>query len=405
MRAFAYVAFTDAGKRRSGTVVAETEAHAADILRERGLFVSDVNARREDTAQHAVLRRARHRLNSDLQAVFTRQMAVLLSADLPMEAALEAVRVSGTSSAMEAVASRAKAALMDGQPLSNALDASGAGFAPYYIAAVRAGEVSGDVDVVFSELANHLESAGTDKAQISTALIYPTFVAVVSLLVCGILMTTVAPEIVAMFEISDRPLPELTRVVLGVSDWVQANSVLLMAIGVGVLVLGVLSGRVTVLRNLRDRIVLRLPVFGRLKRVAASVQYLRTLALVLSSRQAVLNAVSSASGVLTVAQFQREATLVGEGILSGQSLSTALRELSIIPPVARQLIDAGEASARLAGMTERAAVLVENGLSTERKRIAALLEPALMMLVGGMVLVIVLAVLLPIFDLQQVVAG
>jgi len=405
MRAFAYVAFTDAGKRRAGTVVAETEAHAADLLRERGLYVSEVSARREGGAGKALVTRGRHRLNSDLQAVFTRQMAVLLAADMPAEAALEAVRVSGTNSAMEAVAARAKAALMDGQPLSQALEISGAGFAPYYIAAIRAGEVSGDVDAVFEELAGHLESVGTDKAQISTALIYPGFVAAVSLLVCAILMTTVAPEIVAMFELSDRPLPDLTRIVLAASDWVQANFIVLVSAFAGLVVLSVLSGQLRALRNLRDRLVLRLPVIGRLKRLSAAVQYLRTLALVLSSKQAVLNAVASASEVLSVERFQSEAAQVSDAVRLGESLSKALRQLSIIPPVARQLIDAGEASARLARMTERAAVLVENGLSTERKRIAALLEPILMMLVGGFVLLIVLAVLLPIFDLPQVVAG
>ena len=116
-------------------------------------------------------------------------------------------------------------------------------------------------------------------------------------------------------------------------------------------------------------------------------------------------AVQNASEVLDIAQFQNEAAQVSQAISRGETMSQALRALTIIPPVARQLIQAGEASVRLASMTERSAVLVENGLSTERKRIAALLEPALMMLVGAMVLVIVLAVLLPIFDLQAVVTG
>ncbi|MCJ7874848.1 type II secretion system F family protein, partial [Phaeobacter sp. J2-8] len=139
--------------------------------------------------------------------------------------------------------------------------------------------------------------------------------------------------------------------------------------------------------------------------LSSAVQYLRTLALVLNSRHSVLSAVENAAEVLTVAQFKTEAQAVSTAIRQGETLSKALEKLSVIPPIARQLISAGEVSVRLARMTERSAVLLENGLSTERKRIAALLEPMLMMLVGAFVLVIVLAVLLPIFDLQAVVTS
>ncbi|QIZ82549.1 type II secretion system F family protein [Thalassovita gelatinovora] len=331
-------------------------------------------------------------------------MAVMLAAELPVEAALEAVRTGGHP-ALDAVAAQARAALMDGAALSEALDGTGAGFPPYFLAAIRAGESAGDLAGVFSELADHLDQLGTDKAQISTALIYPAFVAAVSMLVCGILMTTVAPEIVAMFEMSGRPLPQLTRTVLAVSDWIQAHLVGLAVGFVALLVLGVATPRVEVLKDIRDRVVLGLPVLGRLKRLAEAVQYMRTLALVLGSRHAVLSAVDSAVDVLTVAGFRSEAQQVATAVRQGESLSSSLQRLSFLPPVARQLIHAGETSVRLAQMTERAAILVEHRLSTERKRIAALLEPMLMMIVGGMVLVIVLAVLLPIFDLQAIVAG
>ncbi|MCF3596458.1 type II secretion system F family protein [Rhodobacteraceae bacterium LMO-12] len=400
MRAFSYVAFTDGGQRRTGTVVAETETHAAEELKTKGLFVSELSLRSARSGPGLF----RPRLNPDLQAVFTRQMAVLLAADMPAEAALEAVRQGGHP-ALDAVAARARAALMDGASLSEALDGSGAGWPAYYSASVRAGEVAGDPAAVFGELADHLESLGTDKARISTALLYPAFVAAVSLMVCAILMTTVAPEIVAMFELGNRPLPELTRVVLGISRWAEEHIVILGGAAVGLVVLWILSGRIATWRQARARIFLRLPLVGNMMRRGAAVQYLRTLALVLKSRQPVLNATESAAEVLSIDRFTAEARAVSQAVHQGESLSQALIRLSIIPPVARQLISAGEVSVRLAPMTERAAMMVENALLTERKRIAAILEPLLMMLVGAFVLVIVLAVLLPIFDLQAVVAG
>lgn len=408
MKVFGYVAFTKGGKRRSGTVVAETEAHAAAQLSTSGLYVSELTARedsRELTRRSLGLRgRGKALLGPELQAVFTRQFAVLLGAEISADAALEAVRQGGHP-ALDAVAARARARLLDGAGLSEALAGSRGGFAPYYLASVRAGETAGDLAAVFATLADHLEGQGRDRAQIATALIYPSFVAAVALLVCAILMVNVAPEIVAMFDLSDRPLPRVTQIVLAVSDWIGAHLAAIAAAVVLVVLLSFAAARIPAWRARRDRLFLRLPLVGRFMRLAAAVQYLRTLALVLGSRNTVPVAVENAAEVLTVARFRAEAAQVREAVQRGDALSQALRRLSIVPPVARQLVQAGEASARLAAMAERAAQLVENGLSTERKRIAALLEPALMMLVGALVLVVVLAVLLPIFDLQAVVAG
>lgn len=418
MKAYRYIAYTKGGRRRSGSVVAETEGDASRQLAAQDLFVAELSETRRQAGSgksdsktsdpasgpFAFVTTWRHRLSPDLQVVFTRQMAVMLGAELPVEEALEAVR-SGGHPLLDAVAAEARAALLDGASLSEALARGGAGFAPYYLAALRAGESAGELAEVFHELAEHLEQLGSDKAQIATALIYPGFVAAVSLLVCAILMVNVAPEIVAMFEMSGRPLPGLTRAILAVSDLIRdyAGSIGIALLGLAVF--GAVVPRISSLRQRRDRLMLRLPVLGRLMRLSASVQYLRTLALVLGSRHAVLSATDSAVEVLSIAGFQQEARAVTQRVQQGESLSAALAQLTFLPPVARQLIAAGEISVRLAPMSARAATLVEHRLSTERKRIAALLEPALMMLVGGLVLVIVLAVLLPIFDLQAVVAG
>jgi len=406
MRAFVYTAYSAEGRRKSGTIIAESEAHAALQLKQQGLFVADLCPRAErGVGQSWGQSWGRHRLNADMQAVFTRQIAVLLSAGMTSEFALEAVRSANVSPAMEGLAASAKAALLDGQPLSEALAQGGAGFPPYYIASVRAAETSGDVGEVFTRLAEHMEATGADRAQISTALVYPMFVAAVSLLVSIILMTTVAPEIVLMFEGSGREMPGLTVAMLGLSNWISTWWMVLGG-GVVVAVIGYLVAmRGARFRNLRDGFLLRLPLVGGLIRASAAVQYLRTLALVLTSRHAVLSAVDSAAGVLTIERFRAQAAAVAEAVRAGARLSDAMTNLAIIPPVVCQLMSVGEQSANLAQMTERGAVLTENNLRNTRKRIAALLEPVLMMVVGGGVLVIVLSVLLPIFDLQLIVTG
>lgn len=403
MRAFGYVAYTAEGRRRAGTVVAETESHASDQLKAQGLYVSELTERsRSRVSRLPGLGRAR--LSRDLQAVFTRQMAVLLGAEMAVDASLATLRTAGSTASMDLAVARAQAALLEGESLAAALEQSGAGFPRYYLAAVQAGEAAGELSAVFDSLAEHLETARSDRAQLGSALVYPAFVAVVSVLVAGLLFVTVAPEIIALFETSGRPLPGLTQAMMASARWIERHLLLLGLVAAGLVGLALVSGRIPWLRDARDGMFLRLPVVGGLIRQGAAVQYLRTLALVLEARHTVPIAVDSAGSVLTVTRFRTEAEAAATAVREGETLSRALESLSFVPPVARQLIRAGEVSARLARMAGRAAALVENGLSTQRKRIAALMEPALMMLVGGGVLVIVLSVLLPIFDLQSLVA-
>ncbi|WP_353617445.1 type II secretion system F family protein [Tropicibacter sp. R15_0] len=405
MRAYSYIAYTSAGRKKTGTIVAETETHATEQLACQDLFPAEISEAKQGSIKSSLsFGRTARRLSPDLQIVFTRQMAVMLAAELPVDEALEAVR-NGGHPALEAVAARSRAELLDGAPLSQALERSGAGFAPYVFASLRAGEDAGELAAVFQELADHLEELSIGKSKIATALIYPGFVAAVSLLVCGILMVNVAPEIVSMFEMTGRDLPPLTVTVMAISDFLFGNwQIVLTTLGAVILLITAIPF-FPALRRLRDNTALKLPVLGKLARMSEAVQYMRTLALVLGSRHAVLSAVESAASVLNIEQFQREAQAVSQAIRQGRSLASALEELSVLPPVARQLISAGEISVRLAPMTDRAATLTEHQLQTERKRIAALLEPLLMMLVGALVLVVVLAVLLPVFDLQAAVAG
>ena len=398
MRTFRYIAFTNEGRRRTGVVVAEDEADASAMLRRDGLHPESVSPGTESVAGGR-----RRKLDRDLQAVLARQLAVLLSAGLPADAAMEAVRASGGSRRMDLVAARARAEILAGAPMSEALRTGGANFPPYVFSAIRAGEVSRDLAGSFETIADHLETRGNERAQLATALVYPVFVAVVALLVCGILMVTVAPELAQMFAATGRPLPPLTRTMLAVTGWVQSNA-LALAVGIGAVVVAVpLLLRLPAVRDGWHRVLLSLPVLGRLATLNAAAQYLRTLALVVASRQPVVEGAESASELLTIRRFREEAEQASRQIRAGASLSAALAQTSFVPPVARQLVEAGEKSARLGRMTDRAAVLVESWLATGRKRLATFLDPALMMIIGGFVLTVVLSVLLPIFDLQSAI--
>ncbi|MGV6848425.1 MAG: type II secretion system F family protein [Marinibacterium sp.] len=406
MKSFAYRAYTSTGKLRSGTLVAEDQTDASQRLRKDGLFAEDIREEihPEKRAGSAAPLLGKRGLDTDLQALFARQMAVLLGSGLTVDAALQAIRSAGGARLMTDAATRVRALVLEGAPLSEALETGGTGFPAYVTSAVRAGEASRDLVTVFETIADHLESRRGDRAALATALVYPAFVAVASCIVCGILMVTVAPELAAMFEATGQPLPGLTVFMLGATDWIGTHAVLLGGLAVFMLVGTPLALRRPVVRDRWHNWLLRLPVVGRLMSLEAAAQYLRTLALVVASRQPVVDGVRSATSVLNIQKFRDESARVTTAIETGASLSAALANTTFIPGVARQLVEAGERSARVARMTERAAALVETWLVNDRKRLATLLDPALMMLIGAFVLIVVLSVILPIFDLQSGIA-
>lgn len=401
MKTFVYTAYTAKGRRSRGVISAEDEADAVRLIGARGLLPSDIS-QSAPGAGGAASRRFK-RIDVDEMSVFTRQMAVLLHAGLSADAALDAVQVAVGSGRIEALASRTRAGLLEGAPLAEALGRSGLDLPPFFLAAVRAGEHTGELPVVFATLADHLETAAGERLQLASALIYPAFVTVVAVFVCGVLMSTVVPEITSMFEATGQELPALTKAVLGIFNVVRTNWQLFLAAIVGLSMVGVAAAWVPALRQRRDWLLLRMPFSRRFIRMSAAAQYLRTLALVINSRLPLQEALHHAAGVLTMARFRAEADTASEALRRGETLAASLGRVSFLHPVARQLLQAGEASARLGPMSERAAILAETWARAERKRSATLLEPLSMIVVGALVLVIVLAVLLPIFDMQSLV--
>jgi general secretion pathway protein F len=399
MRPYRYTAYTPEGAKRRGIVVADDEADASTRLGAQGLMAAELRAE----AVAAPGRWRERRIDRDMLSVFTRQMAVLLGAGLTVEAALTAVEGAAVSARVERVIARARAGLMGGAPLAQALEAAGGGLPAWYLAALGAGERAGELPAVFATLADHLEGSVGERAAVASALVYPVFVIVVALAVCAVLMTTVAPEIASLFEGSGQPLPPLTVAVMAVTNAVIGARWWLAAAGLALVALAMAAARIPAWRAARDRASLRMPLLGRMRRMGQAAQYLRTLALVVASRLPLTEALEFAAGVLDIAEYRAQALAAAEALRRGDSLTRAMAGLSFLHPVSRQLLEAGEAGARLAPMADRAALLAETWMRTERKRLTAFLEPAAMVFVGLAVLVIVLAVLLPVFDMQMMV--
>lgn len=402
MKSYYYKAYDAEGRRKTGVIVAEDESDASRQLNLEGYFPEEIGTNPE--GGRTWFTRGNRSLDADLQTLFARQMAVLISSGLPVDRALDVIRNADGGRTVEQVATRARALVLEGEPLSRALDRAGSGFPPYVISAIRAGETSRDLVAVLETVADHLETRRSDRAVLATALVYPAFVAAASLVVCSVLMTTVAPQLAEMFEATGKPLPALTAFLMGATDFIRGN-----LLPIGALTLALVIGVSVLWRRpqVRDRLhagLLRIPVIGRLMRLEAASQYLRTLALVVGSRQPVVEGMLSAGDVLSVRRFIEQSNRATAAIRAGSSLSAALVHTSFVPGVARELIEAGERSARVAMTTERAADLIESWLVNDRRRLAALIDPMLMMLIGGFVLLVVLSVLLPIMDLQSAIS-
>lgn len=400
MKPFAYTAYTPEGREKTGLILAEDEGAASAKVQALGLLPAEIRAQ---SATPGRSNGAGRRLNPDMLAVFTRQIAVLLDAGLSVDAALEAVQSSAAAARLAQVSAQTRAALAQGDSLADALTAAGGALPPWYAAAVRAGEQTGDLDAVFETLATTLETRAGERAAITSALVYPAFVTIVAITVCAILMTTVAPEIIGMFEASGQPLPALTVTVMAIVDFIRAHWLALLLGVLALAALIVVINRTPTLRARRDAVLLRVPLVGRFMRMGTAAQYLRTLSVVINSRLPATQALQHAAGVIQIAAFRAQAQQAATALTRGDSVARALAGVSFLHPVARQLVQAGEASARLGPMTDRAAVLAESWLATERKRLSTIIEPLSMVIVGAAVLVVVMAILLPIFDMQTLV--
>ena len=400
MSAWQYTAYDSSGRRVKGVLVADGEANARGLLREGGLFPESLTPARERHRSWGLRRAGRRRMSVEELAVFTRQMAVLIGAELPVDEALMVVTQSQTGGVVRRLAAELRARVRDGLSLSRALEAQAGTFPSYYVAAIAAGEGSGELARVCENLADFTETRQAVRDKAATALVYPAFVGAVSLVVAGILLVNVAPEIVALFDQTGQPLPEITRVSLAIGQFLGAYWAWMGAGLAGLVVAAHLALGLPGVRAACDRLLLRLPVIGGLVRLRAAALYLRTLALVLSGRMPGNVAMSFAVEAVANTKLRAEAVRAHVAVEEGRRMVSAMKGMSALPPIALQLIDSGERSGRLAEMSARAASIVENSLKERNQRLSTLLEPVMMILVGGVVLVIVLSVLVPIFDLQ-----
>jgi general secretion pathway protein F len=400
MPAYHYIAYDSVGTKVKGVLVADGATHARSLLTKEGLFPEKLTETREKRAgsRFSLVRRAT--LNQENLAVFSRQIAVLLTARIPLDEALNVLMGSDVGGQVNSIAAQLQNQIRDGLSLSAAMAKLPGAFPDYYRAAIAAGENSGELERVCEVLAEFIESRLAMRDTTVNSLVYPIFVGAVSLVVAGILLINVVPELALLFEQTGQPLPAITLASIAIGNFLTAHwAILIAGLLISVLAVKALYARPRP-RMLFHRVLLRIPVFGPLARLKAAVLFLRTLSLALAANVPAVSAMRYAANAIDNEALQKEAAATYAMVEEGQRIASAMRKVTALPVIALQMLESGEKSGRLAEMATRAASLAETSLAIRSKRVATLMEPIMMMGVGGLVLLIVLSVLLPIFDLQ-----
>ncbi len=343
------------------------------------------------------------RINRAELALVTRQLATLIASGLPVVEALQATARQARKPRVTGVLLQVRSRVVEGHALASALGEFPRSFNDMYTATVRAGERSGYLAPVLLRLADHSESSQFTQQKLRMAMIYPMVLVAVAVSVIIALMAFVMPKLVGIFQRSDRILPDLTRALIAVSDFLVNYGFYALPALIGVIAAARFTLRRPRYRLRWHRLLLRIPLVSRWQIALDSSRLSATLSILVASGVPLLEALQIAAGVPSNLALRRVCAQLGEAVAQGSSLHRAMEEAAIFPPMLVQMVASGESGGKLDEMLERATENQERELELSLNTTMSLLEPCMVMLMGSAVLLIVLAVLLPIFDLNTLV--
>lgn len=400
MALFEYHALDANGKTRRGVVEALSASAASRKLRDQGLFPTKLKGTREAAA--GTVRRGLFRRVTVLDlGVATRQLSVMLSAGMPLADALAAVAEQQARGELGSVLSRVRDEVLQGSSLHGALGADPQIFQPLYVSMVQVGEASGTLDKVLMQLADFMDEQSRFNSQLKAAMTYPILMFLVGTGVLVFLMTFVVPKITRMLEDLEQVLPLPTRLLMGFTEFLTGYWWLLL---LGVALVLWIGHRYSLTSRGRlwfDRKKFDLPLIGALALNKATARFARTTATLLRSGVPLLTTLQIVERLLGNNFLQQAVADVREKVTQGAGLALPLRETGAFPPMLAQMAAVGERSGELEGLLFRVADIYEHQVQTKLNGLMALLEPLMIIFMGGVVGFIVLAVLLPIFQASQ----
>ena len=399
MGAYQYQALKKSGTSCKGVIEADSERHARQLLREQGMVPTQIA-----TLKKANLAKNKDKLSAQDLSLFTRQLATLLAAGIPVEEALRGVSEQTDKDKIRQLIIGVRSKVMEGYALAQAMSEYPYVFPELYRATVAAGEQTGRLDLVLEKLADYTENQQEIRQKIQQALIYPTLMIVVSTAIISFLLAFVVPKIIDVFTSSGQSLPAMTSALIGISAYIKSYGFYTLIL---LIVLLVVFNRS--LANLRvrmawHRIILRLPIVAYLVRTINVARYIHTFGILFAAGVNVLETMQVSAGLVSNMVMRNAFDTAAVRVREGMAISRALKETGFIGPMAAHLIASGEKSGQLSTMMERAAQHLDNEVRRLIDTALTLLEPLVILFMGAVVLFIVLATLLPIFSMEQLVS-
>ena len=408
MPEFAYIAVDPKGKEKRGTVKATNDADARAGLEARKLYVVKVKPQPAtapaDIAVGGLKLTRGKRLSAKQLTLFTRQLATLTQVS-PLEEALRTIGRQSEQDHVRSIVGRVADGVVEGRRLGDALGREPKSFPPLYRAMVSAGESSGALPDLLERLAGLLERQAELRGKLISALAYPIVLTCVAILVVAALMIAVVPRVVEQFDDVGQQLPLLTRVIIGISTFLAGSWwVLLLLIGAAVAA-GAYALKNESFRLSFDRMLLRLPLIGRLIRDLHAARMARTLSTMIESRLPLVEGLKLTVGTIQNRALRKATQELVESVRGGGSLSGAVARSGVFPPLLVYLAASGESAGRLDVMLARAADYLEREFDNFTATALSMLEPAIIVIMGAIVTTIGLAILLPILQLENLVGG
>jgi general secretion pathway protein F len=404
MSAYEYAALDAKGRQVKGLIEGDTPRAARQQLRERGLTPIDVSEVSEQRLnRQSMFSRSGGSISNTELSLFTRQLATLVRSGLPLDEALTAVSEQSESKRVKRVALGVRAGVIEGNSLAQSLNQFPNAFPPLFRATVEAGEQSGKLDYILERLAQYVESRQAMQQKIMLATFYPAILTFVAISVVMLLLTYVVPQVVEVFNSIDAELPALTTGLIAVSDFLRDYAVVLLILLTGGIVVFARMMRSEAFKRKVHRFQLTVPLIGQLTRGANTGRFTRTLGILFGSGVPILDAMRIGTQVVSNLPMREAIEAAAVKVREGGALSRSLAASKLFPPITVHLIASGESSGRLDEMLDHAAENQEREVETLVAALMGVFEPVLILVMGGVVLLIVLAILLPIFDLNQLV--
>jgi general secretion pathway protein F len=408
MPIYAYTGLTAQGRAIAGVIDADSPKGARLSLRRTGIFPTTISAERAAQTSSPAgttsgLTRLFERVPARELALLTRQLATLTKAGLPLVECLSTLIEQMEHAALKRVLSHVRQQVREGRSLADALQAHPRVFSSIYINMVRAGEESGTLETVLARLADYSEDQARLLRTVQSALTYPLLMVVVASAILLFLLAYVVPQVTRIFSDTGQKLPLVTRLLIGLSSFLADYWWLLLVVGASGMLGSARLFRTPKGREWCDRLLLRLPWVGRLLQRLSVARVARTLSTLLASGVPLLSALGIVTHLVSNTLLRRALEEARASVQEGESLATPLKRSGLFPALFIQMITVGERSGELEGLLTRTAEAYDEEVATALARLTSLLEPLTILVMGGVVLFIVLAILLPIFELNQLV--